>query len=308
MTARDELKGFLTSRRARLTPTEAGVTAFGGKRRVPGLRREEVAQLAGVSTDYYSKLERGDARGVSREVLDAIARALQLDDTEHRHLLDLVDSTSTSPARRRRVHGRQSVAPGTQAVLDALTVPAVVQNARLDFLAANRLGAALYGIPDPATAAEVFNAARYQFLDPRAQDFFVDLARTNRNAVALLHQAAGRSPDDEALVRLIGQLSTQSREFRALWASHDVIRYQRGKKRYRHPAVGALEFDYESYELTTEPGLTMLVYTFEPHSPTAERIALLGSLAHTTDAPEATAAASEPHIPARRTHPTSEER
>lgn len=281
MSTSEEISSFLTSRRARISPEQAGVPVFSGNRRVPGLRREEVAHLAGVSTDYYSKLERGNTRGASFEVLDAIARALQLDDTEREHLMNLVDIT-TSPRRRKpRPRSRTVVAPGTQAVLDAITLPAVVQNSRLDFIAANSLGAALYGLPDPAQGGEVFNAARYQFLDPRAVDFFIDSDLAKRNAVALLHQAAGRDPFDEELIRLVGQLSTQSPEFRALWASHDVIRYQRGTKRYRHPNVGDLEFGYESFELTTEPGLTLLVYTIEPHSPTAERVALLGSWAKT---------------------------
>ena len=281
MSSQEEISSFLTSRRARISPEQAGVPVFAGNRRVPGLRREEVAHLAGVSTDYYSKLERGNTRGASREVLDAIARALQLDDTEREHLMNLVDITASPHRRKPRPKSRTVVAPGTQAVLDAMTVPALVQNSRLDFVAANGLGAALYGLPDPAKGGQLFNAARFQFLDPRAEDFFIDFDRAKRNAVALLHQAAGRDPFDEELIRLVGQLSTQSPEFRALWAPHDVIRYQRGTKRYRHPSVGDLEFGYESFDLTTEPGLTMLVYTIEPHSPTAERMALLGAWAKT---------------------------
>ncbi|MCY1674960.1 helix-turn-helix transcriptional regulator [Pseudarthrobacter sp. SL88] len=281
MSVPEEISSFLTSRRARISPEQAGVPVFPGHRRVPGLRREEVAHLAGVSTDYYSKLERGNTRGASFEVLDAIARALQLDDTEREHLMNIVGIASSPRRRNPRPKSRTVVAPGTQAVLDAITVPALVQNSRLDFVATNRLGAALYGLPGPVQGGEKFNAARYQFLDPRAVDFFIDFDRAKRNAVALLHQAAGRDPFDEELIRLVGQLSTQSAEFRAMWASHDVIRYQRGTKRYRHPNVGDLEFGYESFDLTTDPGLTMLVYTFEPNSPTAERVGLLASWATT---------------------------
>ena len=277
----EEISGFLTSRRARISPEQAGVPVFAGNRRVPGLRREEVAHLAGVSTDYYSKLERGNTRGASLEVLDSIARALQLDDTEREHLMNLVEITASPQRRKSRPKSRTVVAPETQAVLDAITVPALVQNARLDFVAVNRLGAALYGLHYPVKSGPLFNAARFQFLDSRAQDFFIDFERAKRNAVALLHQAAGRDPFDEELIRLVGQLSTQSPEFRALWASHDVIRYQRGIKRYRHPDVGDLAFGYESFNLTTEPGLTMLVYTIEPHSPTAGRMTLLGAWAQT---------------------------
>ncbi len=279
MSTREEISSFLTSRRARINPESAGVPVFGGRRRVPGLRREEVAHLSGVSTDYYARLERGDTRGASRDVLESIARALQLDDTERQHLVDLVEVTAAPHRRKPRPKTRTVVARGTQAVLDALTVPALVQNSRLDIVATNRLAAALYDLPDPAAGGEVFNAARFQFLDSRARDFYIDFDRAKRTAVALLHQAAGKDPFDEELIRLIGQLSTQNAEFRALWASHDVIRYQRGTKRYRHPDVGDLEFGYESFDLTTESGLTMLVYTIEPHSPTAERMALLGSWA-----------------------------
>ena len=278
MAINEEISSFLSSRRARISPEQAGVPFFGGARRVPGLRREEVAHLAGVSTDYYAKLERGNTRGASRDVLEAIARALQLDETEREHLLNLVDVTAAPHRQRPRAKSRVAVAPGTQAVLDALTVPALVQNGRLDIVAANSLGAALYSLRYPLDGDELFNAAIFQFLDPRAELFFLDFARAKKNVVALLHQAVGRDPFDEGLIRLVGQLSMQSAEFRALWASHDVIRYQRGAKRYRHPGVGELEFGYESFDLTTEPGLTMLVYTIEPQSPTAERVALLGSL------------------------------
>jgi transcriptional regulator with XRE-family HTH domain len=288
MSSQEEISNFLTSRRARISPEQAGVPVFAGNRRVPGLRRAEVAHLAGVSTDYYSKLERGNTRGASREVLDAIARALQLDDTEREHLMNLVEVTASPHRRKSRPKSRTVVAPGTQAVLDSMTVPALVQNARLDFVAANKLGAALYGLHYPMKSGQLFNAARFQFLDARAEDFFVDFERAKRNVVALLHQAAGRDPFDEELIRLVGQLSTQSPEFRALWASHDVIRYQRGTKRYRHPSVGDLEFGYESFDLTTEPGLTMLVYTIEPHSPTAERMALLGAWAKTPGTADST--------------------
>lgn len=283
MADREEITGFLTSRRARITPQQAGLPLFGGRRRVPGLRREEVAQLAGVSTDYYSKLERGNAPGASREVLEAIARALQLDETETQHLLDLMQVTPARSTRRRPRTRARTVAPGTRAVLDALALPALVQNPRLDVIAANTLGAALYGLNPDDTAA--FNAARFQFLDPRSDEFFLDATQARRNVVALLHQAAGQDPYDEDLVRLIGQLSTRSAEFRALWASHDVIRFQRGAKAYRHPLVGDLEFGYESFELTTDPGLTMLVYTIEPQSVTAERVALLASWQSTPAVP-----------------------
>lgn len=306
MSTPEEISSFLTSRRARISPEQAGVPVFGGARRVPGLRREEVAHLAGVSTDYYAKLERGHTRGASREVLDAIARALQLDDTEQEHLLNLVEVTAAPHRRKPRPKTPVAVTAGTQAVLDAITVPAIVQNARLDFVATNALGAALYSLPEPSKSGELFNAALFQFLDPRAEDFSIDFARAKRNVVALLHQAAGRDPFNDALIRLIGRLSTQSAEFRALWASHDVIRYQRGTKRYRHPDVGDLEFGYESFDLTTEPGLTLLVYTIEPNSPTADRMALLASWAKTA-AVENDAAPNPQGAPSAARRPTQSE-
>jgi hypothetical protein len=277
MTRAEEIKSFLTSRRARLRPEDAGVPVFAGHRRVPGLRREEVAHLAGVSTDYYGRLERGNTGGASREVLDAIAGALQLDDTERQHLFDLV--TITAKDTRRRPAARTSVAAGTQAVLDALTVPAIVQNGRLDIIAANQLGRALYDLPALGPGTAPFNSARFQFLNPNAADFYVDYDKARRNSVALLHQEVGRNPHDTELMHLIGELSAHSEGFRALWASHDVIRYQRGTKRYRHPQVGDIEFGYESFELTTDPGVTMLVYTVEPNSRTAEAMQLLASWA-----------------------------
>lgn len=182
----------------------------------------------------------------------------------------------------------------------------LVQNARLDFVATNALGAALYSLPEPSKSGELFNAALFQLLDPRAEDFSIDFARAKRNVVALLHQAAGRDPFNDALIRLIGRLSTQSAEFRALWASHDVIRYQRGTKRYRHPDVGDLEFGYESFDLTTEPGLTLLVYTIEPNSPTADRMALLASWAKTA-AVENDAAPNPQGAPSAARRPTQSE-
>lgn len=287
MSTPDEISTFLVSRRARISPEQAGVPAYSGHRRVPGLRREEVAFLAGVSTDYYAKLERGKTGGASREVLEAIARALQLDEIERDHLFNLVEVTTTPRRRMPRQTPRTGISPTTQAVLDALTVPAIVQNPRLDVVAANTLGAALYGVSRTDIAERAFNGARFQFLDSRAADFYVDHERGKRNVVALLHQAAGHDPYDDDLIRLVGQLSTQSAEFRALWAQHDVIRYQRGAKRYRHPTVGRLDFAYESFDVNTERSLTMLVYTYEPNSPTADGMTLLGALTPTdaTDAP-----------------------
>ncbi|MBR8742721.1 helix-turn-helix domain-containing protein [Nocardiopsis sp. MG754419] len=270
-----ELRDFLVSRRARLTPEAAGMRPFAGRRRVPGLRREETAFLAGVSVEYYTKFERGKVTGASEEVVDAIAGALRLDEIEHQHLRNLAQGT------RRRTGGTHTpsahrVPAGVQSVLDALTVPAFVLNERLDILAANALGRALYPM-EGGNESGLFNASRFLFLDPRSHDFFRDRGAVVRNKVALLHAAAVKNPDDEGLIALIGELSTKSAEFRQAWAEQNVLRYRAGPKRYLHPLVGELDFTYETFTMPAHFGLTMLVYNVEPRSATAEALRLLGS-------------------------------
>ncbi|WP_030149119.1 helix-turn-helix domain-containing protein [Mycetocola saprophilus] len=276
---RAEIKTFLASRRARITPEETGVPTFGGVRRVPGLRREEVAFLAGVSVDYYARIERGHTSGVSPEVLDAIADALRLDEAEREHLFDLVQATRpVGPGARsaRRAIPTTRVSLNLQLVLDAIAVPAFVQNLRGDHVAANAIGRALYGDPSDEPGAP-FNYARFVFLNPRAPAFYRDLDRMKRNNVALLRQAVGRAPEDPGLQALVGELSTRSVEFADLWASHDVLRYRSGSKRYHHALVGDVEFGYESFEVTGASDLLMLVYTVEPDSPTAQAMQLLAN-------------------------------
>jgi len=277
-----QIKEFLASRRARISPERAGVPTFHGARRVPGLRREEVAHLAGVSVDYYTRIERGKIGGASLEVLEAIARALQLDDVERDHLMDLVQVKKPKPAARRAVPNR--VPPNVQHVLDSITVPAVVQNAHLDLVAANTIAKAVYSLPADDRAALPRNNARFTFLDPGACAFYRDWESVKRNTVALLRAAAGRNPYDQALINLVGQLATQSEDFRQLWATHNVLRYRAGTKRYHHPIVGDIEFGFESFAVASDPNLNMLVYTVEPHSATADAIALLASW--TAPAPE----------------------
>ena len=257
MDSRSEISSFLTSRRARLTPEQAGVPLYSGARRVAGLRREEVAHLAGVSADYYARLERGKVSGASREVMEAIARALQLDGDEREHLLDLARITQRR-APRRKPANRTTVRPGIQSVLDSIDAPAFVQNARLDRLASNRIGRALYSLPVDGSG-DRFNYAHYLVLDARAPRFHRDFDTAKHNVVALLHAATASDPFDRELIDIIGTLSTRSAEFRTLWASHDVFRYRSGQKMLTHSAVGDLEFGYESFELSTDPGLVMLV-------------------------------------------------
>jgi transcriptional regulator with XRE-family HTH domain len=281
--AKSEIREFLTSRRAKITPEQAGLRTYGaGPRRVPGLRREEVALLAGVSVDYYTRLERGNATGASEGVLEGIARALRLDDAERAHLFDLARAGQTAVPRRRR-RARQRIRPSVQLMLDAMTgAPAFVRNGRLDLLAANRLGRALYSqhFDSPHQPA---NSARFVFLDPRSATFYVEWERVANDVVASLRAEAGRDPYDRDLSDLVGELSTRSETFRTLWAAHDVHRHDTGVKRFDHPLVGELTVTYEALELAADPGLTMFVYTPEPGSKSEQALSLLASWAATPD-------------------------
>ena len=280
---RDEIRQFLASRRARITPDQAGLPAYGGNRRVPGLRREEVALLAGVSVDYYTRLERGNLGGVSETVLDAVARALQLDEAERGHLFDLARSAANTTARSRRRPAQQRVRPSIQRILDAITdAPADVRNGRRDLLAANRLGYALHSelFADPVRPA---NLARFLFLSLRAREFFVDWESSANDLVANLRTEAGRNPYDRELQDLVGELSTRSQEFRTRWAAHNVRQHQTGRKRLHHPVVGDLELTYEVLELPADPGLSLVVYGAEPGSASQDGLKLLASWAATLD-------------------------
>src|SRR5829696_3976863 len=253
---KQEIQEFLTSRRGRITPEQAGVRTFGsGPRRVPGLRRE-VASLAGVSIAYYTKLERGDASGVSDTVLEALSRALQLDGAERAHLFDLVRAQQPVARTRGRRGATQTIRPGVQRLLDRIDAPACVRNGRMDILATNKLGEALYSemLANPRRPA---NSARFCFLDPRATTFFVDWDEAADASVAVLRAEAGRNPHDHDLTNLIGELSTQSEEFRVRWARHDVSTHDTGIKRLQHPLVGRLELTYEGMTLAADPDLVM---------------------------------------------------
>jgi transcriptional regulator with XRE-family HTH domain len=282
MDNRSEIREFLASRRARITPEQAGLPVFGGTRRVLGLRREEVAMLAGVSVDYYTRLERGNLKGVSETVLDALARGLRLDEAERAHLFDLARAAgpTTAPARRR---SPERIRPSVQRILDAMTgAPAFAQNGRVDVLAANRLGRALYSEMF-AESIRPANVARFVFFNPRSRDFFADWERAANDTVAILRSEAGRDPYDRALSDLVGELSTRSEEFRTRWAAHDVRIHRSGAKHVRHPLVGALELTYEMMELSADPGLRILTYTAEPGSTSEEGLGLLGSWAATLE-------------------------
>jgi transcriptional regulator with XRE-family HTH domain len=279
---RSEIREFLTSRRARIKPGDVGLPGY-GSRRVPGLRREEVAVLAGVSVPYYTRLERGDMTGVSESVLEALARALQLDEAERAHLYDLARAAQPTgvPARRRQT--RQRVRPAVQQILDAMNgAAAFVRNDRLDILDGNRLGYALYSEMFIGPARPV-NTARFVFLDPRARDFYVDWERAATDVVAVLRSAAGRNPHDRGLSDLVGELSTQSDAFRTRWAAHNVRFHVNGVKHFHHPVVGELNLNFERMDLAADPGLTIFTYTAEPGSKSEEALNLLGSWAATLD-------------------------
>ncbi|MBC6470443.1 helix-turn-helix domain-containing protein [Actinomadura alba] len=278
-----ELREFLRSRRARITPEDAGLFPQPGTRRVPGLRREEVAQLAGVSVDYYVRLERGRSLNVSDAVLDAVARALRLNDTERSHLFAVARPTRT----KRRPMPPQRVRPGLYRVLETMTgTPALVIGHRTDVLAANRMARALFTDFDALPHRER-NMARFIFLDDAARELYVDWEGSARGTVATLHLYAGRHPHDPLLAELIGELSLRDQDFRRWWADHDVQRRTHGTKRYHHPLVGDLTLDYEALNPTGDPGQTLGLHTAEPGSPSEHALRLLAGWA------------SEPTTPAR---------
>jgi transcriptional regulator with XRE-family HTH domain len=278
---RDDIRDFLASRRARITPEQAGLLPGGGRRRVPGLRREEVAVLAGVSTDWYIRLEKGHIAGVSEDVLEAVARALQLDEAERLYLFDLARAAKPSRASRRRSKVR--VQPRVQWLLDSMSSSAAIAlNGRMDVLAANNLGRALYSpvFDDPRRPA---NIARFQFLDPRARDFHPDWDGAANTTVAILRTEAGRDPYDTDLRELVGELSTVSEEFRTRWAAHNVRIHRTGVKQFHHPAVGAIDLVYHSTALPTEgpEDLHLTAYTAEPGTASDDALRLLASWAAT---------------------------
>ncbi|MEU6567184.1 helix-turn-helix transcriptional regulator [Streptomyces parvulus] len=287
MDNREEVREFLTSRRAKITPERAGLPP-GSRRRVPGLRRSEVAALADMSVEYYSKLERGSLAGVSPPVLEAVARALQLDDAERAHLMNLARAADGSDALTRP--RRRTARPWTphrslQWTLDAITAgPAFVRNGRMDMLAANQLARAFYSDLHE-TPGNRMNLARFQFLDPAARRFYPDWDTFSDVAVAILRTEAGRDPYDKDLHDLVGELSTRSEEFRGRWGAHNVRRHGTGTKRFHHPVVGDLTLAFEGLEMAAAPGLTLTVYAAEPGSASEEALRLLASWSVTEPGP-----------------------
>jgi transcriptional regulator with XRE-family HTH domain len=287
---RTEIRDFLATRRAKLTPEQVGLPTS-GRRRVPGLRREEVAVLAGVSPDWYIRLEKGHISGVSDDVLDAVARALQLNDAEREHLFNL--ARAAKPVRTPRRRSKTPIPPSVQRVLDSMTsTAAFVRNGRLDILASNALGRALYW-PVLDQPAHRGNNARFDFLDHRAADYYPDYDGALATAVALLRTEAGRNPHDKDLTELVGELATRSEAFRTRWGAHDVRLHRGGTKTFNHPVVGYMELAYDSMDLVAAPGLVLTAYTAETATPSADNLALLASWAATEAASNLAAALDE---------------
>ncbi|QNE37519.1 helix-turn-helix domain-containing protein [Leifsonia shinshuensis] len=277
MSTRDDVREFLMSRRANITPAAAGIQASGDDRRVPGLRREEVAQLAGVSVDYYTRLEKGHIAGVSESVLNAVAAALQLSIVEREYLLGLARTAASSSMVTRPAERPSEVRDSVQQLLDAMTLPAIVQNPQQDVLAANLVGRAIYApvFDLPGTP----NLARFVYLDPRARDYWVDWELSRRTSAAILRFEAGRDPLNEQLTALIGELSTLSPHFRQDWARNDVHEHRTGTKAFRHPELGVVEVAFNVFETPGTPGQKLVTYSPLPGSDTGEKFALLASWA-----------------------------
>jgi transcriptional regulator with XRE-family HTH domain len=277
-----EVRAFLTSRRAKVSPEQAGIPAY-GSRRVAGLRRGEVAALAGVSVEYYTRLERGNLSGASDSVLDAVARALRLDETETEHLHHLARAAGPATVRARtRREKTPEIRPAIRRVLDSMTgVPAFLRNHRFDILAVNPLGRALYSPMFAAAPALPVNSMRFNFLNPHAQAFYPEWGQISRSSVAALRIAAAQYPDDQQLVNLIGELSMRSEAFRTMWAAQDVYVHRHGTKRLRHPAIGELDLAFEALELPGDDGLTVLTYSAEPGTPAGDGLELLATWAAT---------------------------
>jgi transcriptional regulator with XRE-family HTH domain len=276
---RDDVKAFLSSRRAKITPEQAGLPTYGRPRRVPGLRRGEVADLASVSVEYYSRLERGDLRGVSDDVLDALARALRLDEAERSHLIDLARAAGPAARARGKASARE-VRPSVRRLLDLMTdVPVLVNGANADVVASNGLGRALFAplFASPTTGTGRPNHARFIFLDPRSCDFWIEWEEAADNSVAALRAEAGRDPYDRALTDLVGELSTRSEAFRVRWAAHDVRLHRTGRKAIRHPVGGDLHLDFEALQLPADPGLTFITFTAPADSSHADALQVLAS-------------------------------
>lgn len=275
-----EVSDFLKSRRARITPEMAGLPVYGGLRRVPGLRREELAAVSGMSIDYYNRLERGNLTGVSDSILESLARALKLDDAERTYLFDLARASNIKRPRQRR-RGPQKLSSSIQHLLDGMTgIPAFVQNGRLDVLGMNDLARALYH-PNGGEAAPPQNFARFVFLDTGSRDQLPEWESMAQDVVAILRQEAARDPHNRDLTDLIGELSTKSEDFRIMWAAQNVRLHHTGMKPFHHPVVGDFELTFQTMQLPGDEGLTLIAYSAEPGTPGHDALNLLATWAAT---------------------------
>jgi transcriptional regulator with XRE-family HTH domain len=293
MDTQSDVREFLNSRRARITPRQAGLATYGDARRVPGLRRSEVAALAGMSVEYYTRLERGNLTGVSEQVLDSLAKALQLDEAERGHLFDLARAASPGARRGPRRRSQPKIRPSIFRILDALTAaPAYIRNARMDILAVNDLARALYG-DILAPQALPLNLARFLFLDPRAREFFIDWDEVADEVTDALRVEAGRSPFDRDLTELVGELATRSGEFGTRWTRHNVRLHRTAVKRLRNKVIGDIELTGDTLEIPGDD-LTLTAYTAKPDSSAQQQLSFLASWTATRDqgAPSAGAPAS----------------
>ena len=282
---RNELGEFLRSRRARLTPADVGLPVYSGGRRVPGLRREEAALLAGMSVEYYTRIERGSFTGISDSVLQGIGHALRLDEAEMAHLQDLAGAPKRRPTTRRQP-GQQRVRSAMQQILDAIPYsPAFIHNGRLDVLASNALGRAL-NQPLYEAMGPHLNHARFLFLERASSEFWRDWDAVADQTVATLRTEAGRDPYDRDLSDLVGELATRSDRFRTRWATHNVRLHTNGTKHIHHPLVGDLDLHFETIPLPGDTGQKLLIYTAEPASRSQEALNLLSSWT-SAPAPEA---------------------
>jgi transcriptional regulator with XRE-family HTH domain len=280
MDTRHEVQEFLTALRGRISPEKAGLTTFGGERRVPGLRREEVAQLAGVSTAYYTRMERGDLGGVSESVLFALVNALQLNDAESEHLFDLARS-ATGTRRPSRVKADARLSPQLAQLMETMRdVPVVALSKLGDPLGSNPLGRALFTHLFPPEASPM-NTARYLFLDPRSRSFYPDWDAVARESVSAMRLLAGRDPSDRQLAALVGELATRSAEFRTWWGSHTVRTHSTGTKRINHPIVGEMTLSYQTLTIQSAPNVRLATYLAEIGTPSADALDLLRSWAAT---------------------------
>ena len=293
-TAVEALGEFLRSRRARLSPEDAGIVSYGA-RRVPGLRREELAQLAGISPTYYARLEQGQSTNASESVIDALARALRLDDDERMHLHDLA-APAARTERGRRARPETARASTVQLVHAMRDVPAVVMGRRSEVLAWNRLGHALlaghHDFDAPARPADRPNLTRMLFLDPHTRELYTRWDDEAARSVASLRLIAGRYRDDRELADLVGELTLKSEEFSSFWSKHPVQNCLSGRKQFHHPEVGDLELDFQVLHLPDDSGQRILTYTAPRGTPSSEALLLLASSSATAAAEASRAAAA----------------